>query len=63
MKQLILERLRKIVSIVLFLVGILALVVTLSTTKAHVHSILQKLYLTDRTKAAVTAIKEGLVQR
>lgn len=39
------------------------LVVTLSTTKAHVHSILQKLYLTDRTKAAVTAIKEGLVQR
>ena len=39
------------------------LVVSLSTTKAHVHSILQKLYLTDRTKAAVTAIKEGLVQR
>ena len=38
-------------------------VVALSTTKAHVHSILQKLYLTDRTKAAVTAIKEGLVQR
>ena len=39
------------------------LVVTLSTTKAHVHSILQKLYLSDRTKAAVTALKEGLVQR
>ena len=39
------------------------LVVSLSTTKAHVHSILQKLYLTDITKAAVTAIKEGLVQR
>ena len=39
------------------------LVVSLSTTKAHVHSILQKLYLTDRTKAAITAIKEGLVQR
>ena len=39
------------------------LVVSLSTTKAHVHSILQKLYLTDRTKPAVTAIKEGLVQR
>ena len=37
------------------------LVVSLSTTKAHVHSILQKLYLTDRTKAAVTALKEGLV--
>lgn len=39
------------------------LVVSLSTTKAHVHSILQKLYLSDRTKAAVTALKEGLVQR
>ncbi len=37
------------------------LVVSLSTTKAHVHSILQKLYLTDRTKAAITALKEGLV--
>lgn len=37
------------------------LVVTLSTTKAHVHSILQKLYLTDRTKAAITALKEGLI--
>lgn len=37
------------------------LVVSISTTKAHVHSILQKLYLTDRTKAAVTALKEGLV--
>lgn len=37
------------------------LVVSLSTTKAHVHSILQKLYLSDRTKAAITALKEGLV--
>lgn len=37
------------------------LVISLSTTKAHVHSILQKLYLTDRTKAAITALKEGLV--
>ncbi len=37
------------------------LVVSLATTKAHVHSILQKLYLTDRTKAAVRALKEGLV--
>ena len=37
------------------------LVVSLSTTNAHVHSILQKLYLPDRTKAAVTALKEGLV--
>lgn len=37
------------------------LVVSLATTKAHVHSILQKLYLTDRTKAAVCALKEGLV--
>ena len=37
------------------------LVVSLSTTKAHVHNILQKLYLRDRTKAAITALKEGLV--
>ena len=37
------------------------LVVTISTTKAHVHNILQKLYLTDRTKAAIVALKEGLV--
>lgn len=38
------------------------LVVSLATTKAHVHSILQKLYISDRTKAAVYAIKEGLVR-
>ena len=37
------------------------LVIELSTTKAHVHSILQKLYLTDRTKAVIVALKEGLV--
>ena len=37
------------------------LVVTLSTTKAHVHNILQKLYVTDRTKATVKARNEGLV--
>ena len=37
------------------------LVVSISTTKAHVHNILQKLYLTDRTKAAIVALKEGLV--
>ena len=37
------------------------LVVSMSTTKAHVHNILQKLYLTDRTKAAIVALKEGLV--
>ncbi len=37
------------------------LFVSLSTTKAHVHSVLQKLYISDRTKAAVTAIKEGIV--
>lgn len=37
------------------------LVVTKSTAKAHVHSILQKLYVEDRTQAAVYAMKEGLV--
>ncbi len=37
------------------------LVVSISTTKAHVHNILQKLYLKDRTKAAIIALKEGLV--
>ena len=37
------------------------LVVSMSTTKAHVHNILQKLYLKDRTKAAIVALKEGLV--
>lgn len=37
------------------------LFITRSTAKAHVHSILQKLYVDDRTKAAVMAMKEGLV--
>ena len=37
------------------------LVVSISTTKAHVHNILQKLYLSDRTKAAIVPLKEGLV--
>ena len=37
------------------------LVVSISTTKAHVHNILQKRYLSDRTKAAIVALKEGLV--
>lgn len=37
------------------------LVITRATAKAHVHSILQKLSVGDRTKAAVTAMKEGLV--
>lgn len=37
------------------------LVVTISTTKAHVHNILQKLYVSDRTKATVKARNEGLV--
>lgn len=37
------------------------LVITLSTTKAHVHNILQKLYVTDRAKATVKARNEGLI--
>ncbi len=37
------------------------LVITMSTTKAHVHNILQKLYVSDRTKATVKARDEGLV--
>ncbi len=37
------------------------LVITLSTAKAHVHSILQKLYVTNRTQATIQAVKEGLV--
>lgn len=37
------------------------LVVSISTTKAHVHNILQKLYLPNRSKVAVMALKEGLV--
>ena len=37
------------------------LFITLSTAKAHVHSILQKLYVTNRTQATIQAVKEGLV--
>ena len=37
------------------------LVIAKATAKAHVHSILQKLYVDDRTKAAVIALKEGIV--
>lgn len=37
------------------------LIITRATAKAHVHSILQKLCVTSRTQATVTAMKEGLV--
>lgn len=37
------------------------LVITISTTKTHVHSILQKLYVNSRSKAVSMAMKEGLV--
>lgn len=37
------------------------LVIALSTAKAHVHSILQKLYVTNRTQATIQAVKEGLI--
>lgn len=37
------------------------LVIAKATAKAHVHSILQKLYVDDRTKAAILALKEGIV--
>ena len=37
------------------------LFVSLSTTKTHVHNILQKLYLNGRTQAAVYAVRESLV--
>lgn len=36
------------------------LVITRATAKAHVHSILQKLCVSSRTQATVTAMKEGL---
>jgi len=39
------------------------LVIEASTTKTHVHHILQKLATNDRTKAAVLAIEKGLVSR
>ena len=37
------------------------LFITKATAKAHVHSILQKLCVSSRTQATVTAMKEGLV--
>ncbi len=37
------------------------LIVSVHTAKAHVCSILQKLYVNDRVQAAVKAIKEGIV--
>ncbi len=37
------------------------LFITRATAKAHVHSILQKLCVDDRTQAAVTAMRTGLV--
>ena len=37
------------------------LIITLATTKTHVHNILQKLYAESRSKAVATAIKDGLV--
>ena len=37
------------------------LVIAKATTKAHVHSILQKLCAATRTQATVLAMKEGLV--
>ena len=37
------------------------LVITLATAKAHVHSILQKMYVSNRTQATIQAVKEGLV--
>ena len=37
------------------------LVITIATTKTHVHNILQKLYVKTRSKAVATAMKDGLV--
>lgn len=37
------------------------LVISISTTKTHVHSILQKLYVNSRSKAISLAMKENLV--
>ena len=37
------------------------LVITIATTKTHVHNILQKLYVKPRSKAVATAMKDGLV--
>ncbi|MDD3150295.1 MAG: response regulator transcription factor [Candidatus Gastranaerophilales bacterium] len=37
------------------------LIISRATAKAHVHSILQKLCVSDRTQAAVMAMREGIV--
>lgn len=37
------------------------LFITVSTAKSHVHSILQKLYVSNRTQATIQAVKEGLI--
>lgn len=37
------------------------LFISISTTKTHVHNILQKLYMNGRTQAAVYAVRESLV--
>lgn len=39
------------------------LVITKATAKAHVHSILQKLCVDDRTQAAVLAMRQGYVRQ
>lgn len=39
------------------------LVIARATAKTHVHSILQKLYVENRAKAVVVALKEGIVCR
>ena len=38
------------------------LFITVSTAKSHVHSILQKLYVENRTQATIQAVKEGLIK-
>ena len=37
------------------------LIIERSTTKTHVHNILQKLCVENRTQATITAVKEGLI--
>lgn len=38
------------------------LIISRSTAKTHVHSILQKLCINDRTKAAIFAVKNGMIK-
>lgn len=38
------------------------LIISRATAKTHVHSILQKLCINDRTKAAILAVQKGLVK-